>query len=121
LALRCVFVTLIVVVSFLPLTDKHALHTTGRFHPLGHLLTFAAIGFVAVMTPKSFRVRILFILGALVLGFGIEFCEHLIFQGAVEWRDVLMDGIGVFGGILLALVSRPRGRFLWAVLEANCY
>jgi len=105
-------VGLILFVSFLPVGDKRILHTRGRFHPLGHLLAFASIGFVAVMMPKTFRGRILFIAGLLLFAFAIEFGEHLIFLAAMEWTDVLLDFMGVFSGILLALVSRPQADFV---------
>jgi hypothetical protein len=105
-------VGLILFVSFLPVGDKRILHTRGRFHPLGHLLAFASIGFVAVMMPKTFRGRILFIAGLLLFAFAIEFGEHLIFLAPMEWTDVLMDFMGVFCGILLALVSRPQADFV---------
>ena len=105
-------VGLILFVSFLPVGDKRILHTRGRFHPLRHLLAFASIGFVAVMMPKTFRGRILFIAGLLLFAFAIEFGEHLIFLAAMEWTDVLLDFMGVFSGILLALVSRPQADFV---------
>jgi len=105
-------VGLILFVSFLPVGDKRILHTRGRFHPLGHLLAFASIGFVAVMMPKTFRGRILFIAGLLLFAFAIEFGEHLIFLAAMEWTDVLLDFMGVFSGILLALLSRPQADFV---------
>ncbi|AEU36798.1 hypothetical protein AciX8_2483 [Granulicella mallensis MP5ACTX8] len=104
-------VALIAVVSFLPEGDKHALHTTGRFHPLGHLLAFAAIGFVGVMTPKTSRNRLLFFLGLVLFALGIESGEHLIFQMPMEWSDVLLDWLGVFSGLLLAFLSRPHADF----------
>jgi len=104
-------VALITFTSFLPMADKHALHTRGRFHPLGHLLAFASIGFGAAMTPRTFRGRIVLILCALALGFGIEVAEHLVFKISLEWPDVFMDSMGVFSGVLAALLSRPRADF----------
>jgi hypothetical protein len=104
-------VALIAFVSFLPVGDKHVLHTRGRFHPLGHLLAFAMIGFVGTMTPKTLRNRLLFFLGLMLFALGIELGEHLIFQIPMEWSDVLLDCLGVFSGLLLALLSRPNAGF----------
>ena len=104
-------VALIVLVSFLPPADKHVLHTRGRFHLLGHLVAFASVGFMAVMTPRTFRSRILFVAGLVLLAFGIEFGEHLAFSTVIEWPDVLMDFMGVFSGVVLALLSRPQTDF----------
>jgi hypothetical protein len=103
-------VALIAFVSFLPVGDKHVLHTRGRFHPLGHLLAFTAIGFAGAMTPKTFRNRFLFFLGLVLFAFGIELGEHLIFQMPMEWSDVLLDWLGVFG-LLLAFLFRPHADF----------
>jgi hypothetical protein len=104
-------VALIAFVSFLPVGDKHVLHTRGRFHPLGHLLAFTAIGFAGAMTPKTFRNRFLFFLGLVLFAFGIELGEHLIFQMPMEWSDVLLDWLGVFSGLLLAFLFRPHADF----------
>lgn len=108
-------VGLILLVSFLPVGDKRILHTRGRFHPLGHLLAFASIGFVAVMTTKTFRSWIVFTVGLLLLAFAIEFGEHLIFLAQMEWTDVFLDFTGVFSGILLAFLSRPQANFVGRV------
>ena len=104
-------VALIVFVSFLPVGDKHVLHTRGRFHPLGHVLAFAAIGFVGAMTPKTFRYRLLSFLVLILFALGIEIGEHLIFQIPMEWSDVLLDFLGVFSGLLLALLFSPYKSF----------
>jgi len=97
---------IISVISFLPGSEKHILHTRGRFHPLGHLLAFASLGYLTVMTPKAFRTRLLLIAGLFLFAFGIEIGEHFVFMGALEWPDVLTDFAGVFIGILLAFLSR---------------
>lgn len=104
-------VALIAFVSFLPMGDKHVLHTRGRFHPLGHFLAFATIGFVGTMTPKTSRNRLLFFLGLVLFALGIESGEHLIFEMPMEWSDVLLDWLGVFSGLLLAFLSRPHADF----------
>jgi glycopeptide antibiotics resistance protein len=100
-----VLIGIILVISFLPVEDKHVLHTRGRFHPLGHILAFASLGYLTAMAPKAFRTRLLLIAGLFFFAFGIEMGEYLVFGGVVEWSDVLMDFAGVFLGILLALMS----------------
>jgi len=102
IALACVVVVAVAIVSFLPAGDKRRLHTIGRFHSLGHLLAFAAVAFVLARTTDSSRVRTVLFLASLVLGFGIEYGEHSIFGNPVEWKDVLVDTLGVVGGTLTA-------------------
>jgi len=97
---------MILVISFLPEADKHVLHTRGRFHSLGHLLAFASLAYLTVVTPKTFRNKLLLITGLFLFAFGIEIGECLVFGGAVEWPDVLTDFAGAFLGLLLALMSR---------------
>jgi hypothetical protein len=111
IALACLVVAAVAVVSFLPAGDKRRLHTIGRFHSLGHLLAFAVVAFVVARTTHSSRVRTVLFLASLVLGFGIEYGEHSIFGNPVEWKDVLVDTLGVVGGTLTAAavpVSQPK-------------
>ena len=108
IALACLVVPAIAILSFLPGHDKHLLHTRGKYHSWGHFLAFSAVGYVAARMAGSPRTRALLFIGAVIFGFGIEFAEHLIFRGALEWKDVLIDAAGVIGGTLLALVSTPE-------------
>jgi hypothetical protein len=108
IALACLFVPAILVISFLPYGDKHLLHTRGRYHSWGHLIAFSAIAFIAAGTARSLRGRILLFLASLLLGLGIEIGEHFVYQGALEWKDVLVDTIGVIGGTLIAMLITPR-------------
>jgi hypothetical protein len=105
--LACVLVPAVGVLSFLPYGDKSKLHTTGRFHSVGHFLAFIAIAFVVGRTSRSVGMRVILCLAVLVFGFGIEFVEHLMYQNAVEWTDVVVDCVGVLGGTLLAFASAP--------------
>jgi hypothetical protein len=100
----------VAIVSFLPGDDKHILHTRGRFHSWGHLLAFSVIGFGVARITHSLRGRILFLLGALVLGLAIEYGEHFVFLSPLEWKDVLADGLGVLCGTLLAILIALEGR-----------
>jgi hypothetical protein len=110
LALGCVLVGAIAFVSFLPIEDKYLLHTRGRFHFWGHLLVFFVVAYVAVRISRSTYARVLFFLGSLAFGVGIEVGEHFAFGSVLEWKDVLVDSLGVVGGALIAVVSTPKER-----------
>jgi hypothetical protein len=83
------------------------LHTRGRFHSWGHLIVFFLVAYILARTTQSLRGRILIFLGSLVLGFGIEAGERLVFGSHMEWKDVLVDAAGVIGGTLLAIFTAP--------------
>ena len=104
--LACAVVTAVAVLSFLPTGDKRVLHTTGRYHSLGHVLVFSVIAFLAVRGSRSIGIGALVLLGALLFGFGLEFGEHTFFGGGMEWTDVLADGAGVAGGAVAAVLTR---------------
>lgn len=104
-ALACVVVPAIALLSFIPEGDKQALHSNGRFHSAGHFVVFALAGFVAGRTSRSLWMRLLLFAGLLLFGFGIEAAEHLNYDSAMEWTDVVVDGLGVAAGTLLASVS----------------
>jgi len=91
----------------LPIGDKSALHTRGRFHSLGHFLVFGLVAYVAGRTSRSVQTRIFLFVGVVLFGFGIELAEHLIYQAALEWTDVLVDAAGVLVGTLIAFVGSP--------------
>jgi hypothetical protein len=59
-------------------------------------------------TTRTMRGRILFFVFALIFGFGIEIGEHLLFQSALEWKDVLVDAMGVVCGTIASMVSAPK-------------
>jgi hypothetical protein len=107
-ALACVVVLAVTILSFLPVSDKNALHTTGRFHSLGHLLAFSIVALLAARISRSVLVRILVLIGSLLLGFGIESAEHLVYHSLLEWKDVLVDALGVIGGTLIGLLTTPK-------------
>ncbi len=44
----------------------------------------------------------------LLLGFGTEFGEHLIFGTDLEWKDVAMDAVGAAVGASLARFGVER-------------
>jgi VanZ family protein len=94
-----------IVLSLLPIEDKSALHTRGRFHSLGHLLIFGLLAYVAAKTTRSMRTRILLFAGVVLFGFVVELVEHLLYGTAMEWKDVLVDALGVTVGTVLAFAS----------------
>ncbi len=110
IALACVVVAAVAIVSFLPGADKRVLHTSGRLHSWGHLTVFAVVGYVAGRTSSSRKTRVLVFLGALIFVLGIEFGEHLVFHNPLEWKDVLVDGLGVVAGTLFALATAPGSK-----------
>ena len=107
LALACIVVPGIALFSFLPGKAKSVLHTRGRFHSWGHLIVFLCLSYIVARTALSLRGRILLFLASLVLGFGIEAGERLVFGSHMEWKDVLVDAAGVIGGTLLAIFTAP--------------
>jgi hypothetical protein len=108
IAFASAVVAALAAVSFLPGNDKHRLHTSGRYHSWGHLLAFSVVAFVVARTTHSRSARILLFAGSLVLGLAIEYGEHKVYGNSLEWKDVLVDGLGVVCGTLLAIVTQPQ-------------
>jgi len=104
IVLGCVSMVLLVVLSFLPNHDKLLLHTTGHYHRVGHVLAFFTLTLLLVSSVTSLRSR--FALAAMVVSFGylLEFMEHVIYNNALEWSDVMIDTLGVIFGLILVLV-----------------
>ena len=111
IALGCVLIPAVLCLSFLPGTDKYVLHTRGRFHSLGHLITFSALAYVAMRSARTLQVRTLLFVTALFLGFAIELGEHLVYRSYMEWKDVLLDSLGVITGTILALITEPTAPY----------
>lgn len=108
IALAIIVAFAVTIVSFLPSADKHVLHTSGRLHSWGHLTVFSIVGYVANRTSHSLLVRVLVFLGSVIFGLGIEVGEHMVFHSALEWKDVLVDGLGVVAGTLFALAISQK-------------
>ena len=106
--LSCLGVLAIVVVSFLPVRDKSSLHTRGRLHSPGHLVAFGLVAFLIGGSVRSPRARVVLAVVMVLLGFGVELGEYLTFKAPLEWKDVLMDVVGIAGGTLLALAVGER-------------
>ena len=100
--LALVAIVLLAVISFLPLQDKIMLHTVGHYHLWGHIVAFAITTFLLLRLARSTRGALgLFIL-ALVLGFLIEFCQHVINHESLEQVDVVADWSGALAGSILS-------------------
>jgi hypothetical protein len=97
----------IAILSFLPSSDKRILHTHGKYHSWGHLLAFSIVAFLLARMASSLRQRMLLFAGSLIFGLGIEVGEHLVFRSPLEWKDVLVDAMGVVGGMLIGVLSSP--------------
>jgi peptidoglycan/LPS O-acetylase OafA/YrhL len=105
LALALVVVAGVAIVSFLPSADKRALHTEGRLHNWLHLAVFTVVGFVASRAAHSRLAGVVAFAGAVLFGFALEAGEHFVFHNHLEWKDVLVDAMGVTAGTLLAMAS----------------
>jgi hypothetical protein len=110
LYLACLAVPAIAILSFLPPWDKAMLHTRGKFHSWGHLLAFAVIAYFVARAARTARGKILLFVFSLIFGVGIEVSEHLMFGAPVEWKDVLVDALGVIAGTLMAMLTTPAAR-----------
>jgi uncharacterized membrane protein len=110
IVLGCVWMLMLVILSFLPNHDKLLLHTTGHYHRIGHILGFLTATLLLVSSVKSLRAQ--FALAALLVSFGylLEFLEHVIYNGALERSDVLIDTFGVILGLVIVLAREEYNR-----------
>ena len=108
LVLACLVVAGVSFVSFLPVAGKRALHTEGRLHVGLHFVVFSVVGFVVFRVARSRVARVAAFVGAVLFGLAIEVGEHLVYRGGMEWKDVLVDTIGVIVGTLLAVLTAPK-------------
>jgi uncharacterized membrane protein len=110
IALGCVWMIILAVLSFLPEHDKLLLHTTGHYHRWGHLMGFLAATLLLVNGAISVRAR--FALAAVVVSFGylLEFIEHVVYKIPLERSDILIDTLGVIFGLIVVLVHEEFNR-----------
>ncbi len=112
IALACAAIASLTVLSFLPLKDKIALHTKGHLHFWGHGVIFGTIAFLVISVGASRKTRWFLFAGLLLLGWGIEYMQHVVNQEALETTDVLVDLAGVCCGSLLARLLAAYGQRL---------
>jgi uncharacterized membrane protein len=104
IVLGCIWMIMLVILSFLPNHDKLLLHTTGHYHRFGHVVAFLTVTLLLASSVTSLRAR--FALAGVVVCFGylLEFFEHVIYHNALERSDVLIDALGVVFGLIIVLV-----------------
>jgi hypothetical protein len=89
------------------------LHTTGSLHIWYHLVLFGVLGALALRGGGRASARVVWVLGAVGLGFAMEALQARSNAAAIEWGDVQMDCFGVaFGCFVVWLLSGngPKAR-----------
>jgi uncharacterized membrane protein len=113
IALGCIWMIMLAILSFLPNHDKLLLHTTGHYHRWGHLVGFLAVTLLLASSVTSLKAR--FALAGVVVSFGffLEYVEHIVYSNALERSDIRLDTLGVILGLIIVLVrdefNRMRG------------
>jgi hypothetical protein len=92
----------LLILSFLPYREKHRLHTGGALHEVGHVFAFMMLMYLAIKSGRSTGEKASFGVAVLLLGFGVEVGEHIVFHVPTEWSDVRLDSLGAAAGALLA-------------------
>ena len=97
----------ILVLSFLPGNLKSLLHTTGRWHALGHFLVFCAATYVLSYSRAQYSFIACIVA---IFACSVEVAQHLFYPGEIfEWKDVGIDLVGSTMGIAVAAqVNRRR-------------
>ena len=90
-------------------TKARAPRVTVRFrHRLLHLISFGTLALLLVLIVRTPNQRIYSTLLVIALGFAIEYAQHWIFGGPIEWWDMRDDAFG-------AVAAYAVGR--WPVLR----
>jgi uncharacterized membrane protein len=110
IALGCIWMIMLAVLSFLPNQDKLLLHTTGHYHRWGHLAGFLTVTLLLASSVTSLRAK--FSLAAVVVSFGffLEYVEHIVYSNALERSDIRIDTLGVVLGLIIVLVREEFNR-----------
>src|ERR1700743_1320819 len=87
IALGCIWMIMLAVLSFLPNHDKLLLHTTGHYHRFGHVVAFLTVTLLLASSVTSLRAR--FALAAVLVSFGffLEYVEHVVYINPLERSD----------------------------------
>jgi|ERR1700677_2199572 uncharacterized membrane protein len=104
IVLGCIWMVMLVVLSFLPNHDKLLLHTGGHYHRFGHVVAFLTVTLLLASSVTSLKAR--FAMAAVLVCFGylLEYLEHVIYNNALERSDILIDALGVVFGLIIVLV-----------------
>jgi hypothetical protein len=74
-----------------------------HWHRQTHLLAFAGAAFLLLFSFRTIRQRIRSAACLVIPAVLLELCQHMLYHGPIEWRDVADDTLAVFlcvGGIL---------------------
>jgi hypothetical protein len=97
------------VLSFLPSTEKHMLHTTGRLHLFGHALAFSLLSLTFMRAASSARTRLALMIALGLFGATLELLQHMIYAGEMlEWADIACDALGTILGVVAWRLLRKR-------------
>ncbi len=103
-ALACLLLA-VAIGSFLPPKAKLILHSHGHFHYWGHLAIFGIVAFLAVQAATSPPRKVISVFACILFGLALEIGQRFVFHSPMEWKDVLVDVIGVTAGTLLAWMT----------------
>ena len=76
------------------------LHTRGSLHLWCHMVLFGVLGALAVRASSRMSRRVMWVVGAILLGLAMEFVQARFSQAEIEWGDVQTDCFGVAMGCL---------------------
>ena len=78
-------------------------------HLWDHLLAFGVGAMLIANATRKASVRNRLLFGSLLLAFGLELSQHFVYGTPLEWRDVLMDALGLsLCPLLVLLRHEPR-------------
>ncbi len=106
--LTLLWLAVVAAVSMMPLKLKYRVGTTGVFHDPGHFLIFFATTLLLCRTAPGRLVRCA---GVCAFAVAMEILEWVIYHNHFEWRDVLVDLLGVAIGFLVVSVLPFRLRY----------
>ena len=84
-----------------------SLQTTGLEHVIVHCGVFAVLGLLLMLSIDTLTGQVLAAFSGIVLGLGTELYEHFAFHSSMEYVDVLVDTLGVLGGVAGSLICKP--------------
>ena len=73
-----------------------------------HWLAFAGAAFLLFSLSRSRIQEICSVVAVFLLGLSLEFLQHLIYRGALEWWDVRDDTLAILVALALYRLTRAR-------------
>jgi hypothetical protein len=95
--------------SLLPLHAKNFLLTTGFLHTYGHIVIFGITGALCCRALYKPLTSVIGGMAVLAFGFCLEFLQWLIYGNRFEWRDLVLDALGITCGLLLLSIAKHVG------------